>query len=167
MRSFLKLVLILMVFVIQWSCERDEICLEEITPKLIIRFYNENNPNELKSVLGLTVKIEGIEGDYTDETISNFTDSIAIPMPVTENRTNFILTVPTDDQDVSTNTDTLTLVYSQEDIFISRACGYKTVYNDTFASIVQDDDNWMKDLDTKTDRFQVIDENTAHVKIYH
>jgi len=167
MRSFLKLVLILMAFVIQWSCERDEICLEEITPKLIIRFYNENNPNELKSVLGLTVKIEGIEGDYTDETISDFTDSIAIPIPVTENKTNFILIIPTNDQDISINPDTLTLVYSQEDIFISRACGYKTVYNEAAASIVQDDDNWMKYLDTKTDAFQVIDENTAHVKIYH
>lgn len=167
MRSFLKPVLILMVFVIQLSCERDEICLEEITPKLVIRFYNEANPNELKSVLGLTVKIEGIEGDYSNETISNFTDSIAIPIPVTENRTNFILRIPSNDQDIEINPDTLTLVYSQEDLYISRSCGYKTIYNDASASIVQDDDNWIKSLDTKTDAFQVIDENTAHVKIYH
>ena len=52
--------MILLLVLMQLSCERDEICLEDITPKLIIRFYNENNPNEFKSVPLLKVNIEGI-----------------------------------------------------------------------------------------------------------
>ena len=57
LRVFFALLLIL----INIGCERDEICLEEITPKLILRFYNENKPNELKKVKALIVNIEGIE----------------------------------------------------------------------------------------------------------
>ena len=74
MKNNLKLLLILLTFLTQLSCERDEICLEDITPKLIIRFYNENIPNEFKSVALLKVNIEGIDGDYSNEEIQKFQD---------------------------------------------------------------------------------------------
>ena len=168
MRKYLKFLLIPILFIPQFSCERDEICLEDITPKLIIRFHNNDIRTEIKSVFNLSVNIEGIDGDYTNETITAVTDSIAIPLKVTENITRFILTIPGDEDDgTEVNLDTITVIYTQEDVFISRSCGYKTIFNETKAGLIDDDDNWIKDLETKTDPQQIIDENAAHVKIYH
>jgi len=168
MKNNFKFLLILLTFLTQLSCERDEICLEDITPKLVIRFYNANIPTEFKSVVQLKVNIEGIDGDYSNETISTLTDSIAIPLQVTDNTTRFILTLQgNSNQGTEDNIDTISVRYSQEDIFISRACGYKTVFNEANASFVDDDDNWIKGLETKKDPLQIIDENEAHVKIYH
>jgi len=150
------------------SCERDEICLEDITPKLVIRFYNANIPEEVKSVLNLKVEIEGIDGEYTNETITVFTDSIAIPLVVTESKTRFILTLPGDESEgTEDNIDTISLVYTQQDVFISRACGYKTIFNNVKGSLVTDDDNWIKAIEAQVDPLQIIDENAAHVQIYH
>lgn len=159
--------MLFLLFVIP-GCERDEICLEDITPKLIIRFYNNDIPSEVKSVLNLKVEIDGIEGEYTNESISLLTDSIAIPLVVTENETKFILTLQGDDSaGTEDNIDTLYIRYDQEDLFVSRSCGYKTVFNNADPAISSDADNWMKNLEATKDPLEIIDENKAHVKIYH
>ncbi len=165
MRKYLTFLLVLLTLM---SCERDDICLEDITPKLIIRFYNDDIPSEIKSVINLKVTIEGVDGDYSNETITILTDSIAIPLQVAENKTSFILTLQGDETEgIEDNLDTITIVYSQEDIYISRSCGYKTVFNETNGSLVDDGDNWIKDIETANDSQEIIDENAAHVKIYH
>ena len=168
MKHIFKFSGIFIILLITIGCEKDEICLEDTTPHLIVRCYNQNIPDELKSVLNLKVNIEGIEGDYDNETIKVLTDSIAIPLMVTENRTRFILTLPGDEEEgVEDNLDTITLIYTQEDIFVSRSCGYKTVYHDAKVTLTQDDDNWIKFLEPTADPLEIIDENLAHVKIYH
>jgi hypothetical protein len=168
MRNRIKNTLLLIFLLANISCEKDEICLEEITPKLILRFYDQNDPDEFKSVQNLKVNIEGIEGDYIDTSISSLTDSIAIPIKVSANMTRFILTLPGDDsQGIEENRDTLTLIYLQEDIFVSRSCGYKTVFHEGEAALTEDGDNWIKLLEQKSDPLEITDENRAHVKIYH
>lgn len=168
MKNILKFLLFLMIALTQLGCESDEICLEDITPKLIIRFYNENIPNQLKSVALLKVNIEGIDGDYSNETITNLTDSIAIPLQVIDNKTRFILTLQGNSNlGTEDNIDTITVDYSRQDIFISRSCGYKTVFNEAEAGLIIDDDNWIKGLEEKNEPLQIIDENAAHVKIFH
>ena len=168
MRNRIKNTLLLIFLLTSLACEKDEICLEEITPKLILRFYDQNDPDEFKSVRDLKINIEGIEGDYTDTSISSLTDSIAIPIKVSANMTRFILTLPGDDsQDIEENRDTLTLIYLQEDIFVSRSCGYKTVFHEGEAALTEDGDNWIKLLEQKDDPLEITDENRAHVKIYH
>jgi len=167
MKHIFKFSVIFIILLSTLSCEKDEICLEDNTPHLIVRFYNQNIPDELKSVLNLEVNIEGIEGEYESETITAFTDSIAIPLMVTENRTRFIFTLPGDEEGVEDNLDTISLVYTQEDIFVSESCGYKSVYHNAKITLTQDDDNWIKILEPTADPLEIIDENLAHVKIYH
>ena len=168
MKHLYKTYMICLLVLINLSCETDEICLEDITPKLVVRFYNQNIPDELKSVLLLKVNIEGIEGDYVNETITAFTDSIAIPLVVTENKTQYILTLTGDEAEgIADNLDTISLVYTQEDIFVSRSCGYKTIYHEAQISLTEDDDNWIKFIEPTADPLEIIDENLAHVKIYH
>ena len=73
------------------SCEKDDICIDEITPYFIIRFYDADNPEFYKKVVDIKVELEGVDGFYTDDgtTITSFTDSIAIPVKVTEDFTKF------------------------------------------------------------------------------
>ena len=168
MKNSIKFLLFLIIAVTQMGCESDEICLEDTTPKLIIRFYNENIPSELKSVALLKVNIEGIDGEYINETITNLTDSIAIPLQVTDNKTRFILNLQGNSNlGTEDNIDTIFVSYAQQDVFVSRSCGYKTVFNEAEAGFVKDDDNWIKGLEEKNDPLQIIDENAAHVKIFH
>ncbi|MGI9530862.1 DUF6452 family protein [Lutimonas sp.] len=168
MRKIYSSLFMLILLVIIPGCERDEICLEDITPKLIVRFYNNDIPSEVKSVINLKVEIEGIDGEYTNESISLLTDSIAIPLVVTENQTKFILTLQGDTSaGTEDNIDTLFVSYDQQDLFVSRSCGYKTVFNNANPVINNDNDNWMKELEITKDPLEIIDENKAHVKIYH
>ncbi len=166
-KTFKSLIIILLLIVIP-GCESDEICLEDITPKLIIRFYNNDIQSEVKSVLRLKVQIDGVDGEYANETITLLTDSIAIPLLVSENETRFILTLQGDESSgTEDNIDTISVVYDQQDIYVSRSCGYKTVFNNADPSITNDDDNWIKSLEAQNDPLEIIDENKAHVKIYH
>ncbi len=166
-KTFKSLIIILLLIVIP-GCESDEICLEDITPKLIIRFYNNDIQSEVKSVLRLKVQIDGVDGEYTNETISILTDSIAIPLLVSENETRFILTLQGDESSgTEDNIDTISVVYDQQDLFVSRSCGYKTVFNNADPSVTNDDDNWIKSLEAQNDPLEIIDEKKAHVKIYH
>lgn len=168
MKNFQTVFLAFLLFLTLSSCERDDICLEDITPYLIIRFYNYENPDQVRTVQDLKVKIEGIEGDYINETITSITDSIAVPLRIDQNRTRMVLTLAGNEvTGTEDNPDTLDLVYNQEDVFISRSCGFKTIYKDVIITYQQDDNNWIKELETESESIEIIDENEAHVKIYH
>jgi hypothetical protein len=150
------------------SCEKDDICIEENTPLLIIRFFDIDNPKEYKKVIRLKVQIEGIDGDYINETITQLTDSIAIPIKVTEDITRFKLILNgNDDDDTNDNEDIFDLNYVREDVFVSRSCGYKTLYYDVKTTLVNDGDNWIKLIKTVKDPQDILNEKSDHVKIFH
>jgi hypothetical protein len=150
------------------SCEKDDICIEENTPLLIIRFFDIDNPKEYKKVIRLKVQIEGIDGDYINETITQLTDSIAIPIKVTEDITRFKLILNgNDDDDTNDNEDIFDLNYVREDVFVSRSCGYKTLYYDVKTTLVNDGDNWIKSIKTVKDPQDILNEKSDHVKIFH
>ena len=155
--------LVLLLFL---SCEKDDICIEENTPLLIIRFFDNDNPNEYKKVTNLKVQIEGIDGDYTNETITVLTDSIAIPIKVTEDITRFKLILNSND-DTKANEDIFDLNYIREEVFVSRSCGYKTLYYDVKTTLINDSDNWIKSIEAVKDPQDILNQNSDHVKIFH
>lgn len=157
--------LLLSVF---WSCEKDDICIEETTPHLIIRFFDSSDPSEYKKVAHLKVQIMEIDGDYTNETILVLTDSIAIPIKVTDDITRFKLILNGNDQDeTNDNEDVFDLNYMREDKFVSRSCGYKTLYYDVKPTLINDNDNWIKSIETVKDPQDILNQNSNHVKIFH
>ena len=150
------------------SCERDDICIDEITPKLIIRFYDFENPELFKDVANLKVNIEGVEEEYVNETITSLTDSISLPINVAENRTRYILTLQeTDILEQEENPDVLVITYTQEDVFVSRPCGYKAIFMDVEPELEMDEDNWIDDIVPLSSPLEINNESSAHVKIYH
>ena len=165
-----KQIILFSVLMAFFSCEKDNICIEDITPYLIIRFYDDDTPQFTKDVVNIKVELEGIEGFYEDEsTITQLTDSIAIPIKVTEDLTRFKLTVSKLDENdnLVENLDSFELYYDRENIYVSRSCGYKTVYNDASITLEDDGDNWIKIMETTESPLNIIDETSAHVKIYH
>ncbi|WP_141675453.1 DUF6452 family protein [Formosa haliotis] len=176
--SFLFLVFIALCFM---GCERDDICSNETptTPSLIIRFYDVTNPNTdvLKSVTNLRV-----QGVGNDEVLPGYnvvaTDSIAIPLKTTDTITQYKLHeeyvvndngTPDDTSDdyVTGNEDIITITYDREDVYVSRACGYKTVYRNVSINVEPDDDNWIQLVRSVNDNQSVEDENEEHFKLYH
>lgn len=153
---------------ILWSCEKDDICIEETTPYLIIRFYDNSEPEEFKKVTALKVQIEGVSGDYFNETITLLTDSIAIPIKVNDDITKFKLILNGSDNDLDNdNEDVFDLNYTREDVFVSRSCGYKTIYHDATTTLINDNENWIVSIETIVDPQNIINQKSAHVKIFH
>ncbi len=163
-------IILVSVFMTFFACEKDNICIEDTTPYLIIRFYDDDSPQFTKDVVNIKVELEGIEGFYEGgTTITQLTDSIAIPIKVTEDLTKFKLTVSKFDEDENLveNQDSFELYYDREDIYVSRSCGYKTVYKDASINLEDDDDNWIKIIETTENPLNITDQTSAHVKIYH
>lgn len=169
------LILIITLIGLLVGCEKDDICSDTTanTPHLIIRFYNISNNSELKSVNSL--KVNGLNNNE-EIGITSSKDSIALPLRILENNTIFSLTkdytfdnngTPDDTSDdiIGGNTDEITVSYANEQIFISRACGYKNIYTNTNIGFTNDGDNWI--ANTEVIQNNIENENNAHIYIYH
>lgn len=161
------LLLFLMIFISFSACEKDDICVDGDTPLMIIRFYDNENPGELKAVPNL--RILGLGQSSTVNTIVDRTslDSVALPLRINEINTGFIfISDSADEDDLETgNIDTLSFDYSTQEIFISRACGYIANYDDLSETITPDGDNWIQNIEIVSPLIKLQD--SAHVKIFH
>lgn len=142
-----------------FGCEPDDICLAETpgTPNLIVIFYDENNPEVKKSVTDLQVKGVSAEGIAHTGTA----DSIAIPLKTKLSTSSFVFTTTINN---TSSTDTITLNYETQDVFISRACGYKTIFTN-LTSELSNSAIWIKKLELLNN--SISDSKTTHVKILH
>ena len=137
------------------------------TPLMVIRFYDVDNPTELKKVTKF--RIVGVGQNTTVTTVSDRTDldSIAIPLKVTENNTGFYFinnSADVDSLEVG-DLDTLYFNYARKDKFVSRACGYIANFETLSSDLKIETDNWIKDIEIVT---PLVENSTAaHVKIFH
>ncbi len=182
------LLLALLVAIVNYSCERDDICAESTptTPSLIITFYDVSDPDELEPVNDL--RAFGIDDD--DELIDVFnatqssTDSIVLPLRTDADETRFVIyrDYELDDNDTDDenddmplgNADTITISYDREEIYVSRACGFKTIFNNIVFTIEEEIDNpdedlgnWLLQFILETENNSILDETTAHINIFH
>ena len=141
------------------SCEKDDFCIEPITPNMIIRFYNATNISETKAVNDLTINISNLDSIYTNVSL----DSIVIPLDVSSNQIIYNFSS-------GTNVDILTIDYEIQEVFVSRSCGFKAIFNNvTITSDVSND--WIIGLTETLENTITIptinDESAAHVQIFH
>jgi len=133
------------------SCEDDDFCEETTTPRLIIVFYDAENPN-IKKQLPLYAWAENKDSIYS----LTFTDSILIPLDTDNTLTKYRL--------ATTNiVDTLDLSYTTSDLFLSEACGYIAQFNDF--GVEKLTTNWIERIEVNTTKIE--DETETHIKIYH
>ena len=141
------------------SCEKDDFCIEPITPNMVIRFYNATNITQTKSVEDLSVTPEGFDELYSNANL----DSILIPLDVTSNQIIYNLSS-------KSNIDIITINYDVEEVFVSRSCGFKAIFNNV--SVTSDVSNdWIIGLTETLENTITIptidNETAAHVKIFH
>ncbi|WP_445733704.1 DUF6452 family protein [Mariniflexile sp.] len=160
------------------SCESDDICPESTptTPSLIIEAYDAENPTNSKAITKLVIGGIGNDKTLTNGIIS--ATKIVLPLKTDANTTQFAFIkdafindngTPDDTSDdyYDGNTDKITINYSREEIYVSRACGYKTIYRNVTFTIVPDTDNWIKSRQSLNDNQSVEDESETHYNIFH
>lgn len=151
-----------------WGCEKDDICTEgtPTTPSVVIEFYDALNPTNLKTVTNLKVVATGY-GNITSSGVSK----IKIPLKTNDVSTSFeFIQNGTDSDTANDNIDILTFNYTKTDVFISRACGFKTVFQLSENNPVLTDGDAGLWISTATP-IEVIqpniqNENETHIKIY-
>lgn len=177
--------ILLSLLLVMMSCERDDICAESTstTSRLIIEFNDVNNQDELKPVTRLTVYGEGLANnptnDNTEGTLVYNSNSTSIELPLlisNEGETTisrFVLEKDTnlridDNDNTNSNIDIIEVQYITDFIYVSRACGYKSVFNliDVVINPDADDTNlWIQNVEILEDLVE--NENTIHVRILH
>lgn len=159
-----KSLLIVLLFLSFFACEKDEICIDPITPNLIIRLYDIADGTTIKSVANLQIK--NIDQDSIFNNNITATDSITIPLNINQDSTTYVFTINTDDAAL-TNSDTLKISYSREPVFVSRSCGFKTVFKNISLSLTSDTNNWIQSVIFIDPKNTIENETKAHVKILH
>lgn len=173
--------IVIVVFVLLFSCESDDVCDSSIaaTPSLVIEFYDRTNTSSLKSVTNLKIKEVGNPSFLIfTENNSTLLSATKFKLPLKTGSTTvsyeFNLNADVNASGVvnpASNKDIITFDYTTKDVYISRACGYKTVFemNDfTYLNNVSDATGesfkWINNtlLITKT----IENETTVHLKIY-
>ena len=153
------------------ACEKDDICVDDDTPQLIIRFYDAENPTEFKVVPGL--RVIGVGNGEPVDTFTDRTstlDSIAVPLKATDTSTqfSFILDSADDEDGLETgDNDQLQFLYSTEEIFKSRACGFVVNYDNLTTDFTSATESWIQSIEIVKPLVTIEEEVTAHVKIFH
>lgn len=169
-----------------YSCERDDLCPEttQTTARLVIETFDVSLPESSKNVFGL--RIEGIDADGTGIGVLDgynvvTTSTLVLPLRTDSNVTRYKLhkeyavndnDTPDDTSDdfIEGNEDIITITYITEDVFVSRACGFKTVFNNVQVRIDVDDvddDEWIQSITTENDNQIVENEAEAHFILLH
>lgn len=171
------------------NCERDDICAESTatTPRLLVEFYDATSPEDLKNVPRLTLygeglvtdenglEIEPVQSSAATLVFNTNTDSAALPLKIENDGSNdlvtsirFVLEKDTNlrlDETGTSNKDLIEIRYQTEFVYVSRACGYKSVFNNLSVTRVSDGNNWISSINV--DVTLIENENTVHVRINH
>lgn len=121
------------------SCEPDDICDPNTptTPRMLIQFFDISNPSVKKNVTNLKVIGEGMtEGVVLTPTGINEAqyvtngNNILLPLKTDADivKYKFILNYGTNNP-LLLNEDNLEFKYTRESMYVSRACGFKTIFN--------------------------------------
>jgi hypothetical protein len=169
----------LLIAALSISCERDDICPASTptTPSLIIDVFDFNSQENKKNVFNLVVIGEGNETILPGYSFVS-SNNIVLPLKTDANQTQYTLIkeasvndngTPEDSSDdfIDGNYDVITINYSREDVFVSKACGYKTIYDNVVITIEDDGDNWILQSNPINPNQSVEDETTTHFNIFH
>lgn len=112
--------------VIFYACEKDDVCVDRITPRLFVQFYkSRDHTTEEPATLTLgNFTITTLEkGGKWNALYSNATaDSVYLPLHIDADTSKFTINID------EKRTDVLTIWYQRKSQFVSKACGLRTIY---------------------------------------
>ncbi len=163
------------------GCEKDDICdpTTPTTPRLVLQFFDKNNISLTRATTNLKIVGDGMEdtnGVPNANGEQTWNDTVVyLPLRLNENSTKFKLILNADDSiDTNDLIDFLEFNYKRNDVYVSRGCGFKTLF-DLFGDPLKDPfvlnetpdatlGNWINDIQVL--QSQINDENEAHIKIF-
>ncbi len=143
---------LVLIVLLAASCEKDDFCIDPITPNLVIRFYDNVNQTSTLAVSDITIWPEGRDTIVMNETL----DSIAIPLDVNNPETIYNF-------QMGTLIDQITIDYTLNEVFVSRSCGFKATFTDLNGT--PESSNWIQSLTILSTTVE--DESAAHIQIFH
>ena len=174
-----KIIPVILLFISFSSCEKDDICSADTptTPQVVIEFFDNINRTVPKTVKNLKIIGDGFTegvvlnstGTATSKYLADGVSKIKIPLNSQIDKTKFKFIYDFGNANTAlVNEDLVEFNYSRNDVFISRACGYKTLFTILGTPIVTDAVNptlqWIQAISVKQPNIN--DENETHIKIY-
>lgn len=162
------------------SCEKDDICDANTptTPRLVIGFYDIDNPSVAQNVNNLKVIGEGMtEGIIFNENATDDSkyltngNTISIPLKTDVNTTTYDFILNSGNPNpILIDTDRITFNYTRNDVFVSRACGFKVLFDFdpnnpyTHTSVPVTKEKWIQYI--SVEKNNIDNENETHIKIF-
>jgi len=184
-RSFIFLFLSCLTIICLFSCERDDICAENVTPFLVIDFVELEDSDSPNNVVDLQIEYIGTNmtpGDTTKFVFDNATttESVSLLLPTFKNSASFRFiqnfgTEINEEGEIIPNlteaeVDTVEFRYNTDEEYVSRACGFKISYSNLSVEITEGDGNTITEGFIKSRNIinQIIeDEEEAHLHFLH
>ena len=173
--------LLFLVFCIGLSCEKDDICPDDTvtTPQLTIAFYDIENIEDQNPKNVFRFRAEGVDNENPvpgyEGTAS--AQTILLPLKTTTDdpngesyTTQYILTQNyriDGNGNVTGNPDTITISYTTSQVYVSRGCGFKSVFENITLTVEDDGNNWIQVIQSTDDNQIIADESAVNFNIYH
>lgn len=172
--------LLFLVFCIGLSCEKDDICPDDTvtTPQLTIAFYSVENIEDQNPKNVFRFRAQGVDNDNPvpgyEGTASQ--QQILLPLKTTTDdpngeayTTEYILTQDyrVNNGTVTGNEDVITISYTTSQVYVSRGCGFKSVFENITLTVADDGDNWIRVIQSTDDNQIIADESKVNFNIYH
>lgn len=162
MKKLLILVIIIAAFA---GCQHNDICTENqpATPKMVVKFYDYENQNQLKAVEEFNAREINSEEYYYG---NNKNDTLVkIPLRTNHESTTYEFVLNKDS--LNSQSTLIEFTYSPEEVYINRPCGFKTEFEDFNAEVLDNNPgSWIKAIEIPHEN-TINDEESAHLYIYH
>ncbi|KQB37416.1 DUF6452 family protein [Flavobacterium aquidurense] len=134
-----KIISLLLVFTFGLSsCEKDDICDANTptTPRLVISFFDITAPTVAKNLTNLKVIGEGqTNGIIFNESGTDITkyltsgNTVSIPLKTDADTVTYTFILDSGNANpAAVNTDVIKFNYTRQNVYVSRACGFKTIF---------------------------------------
>lgn len=180
MKHFKFIILPILSLLFIFSCERDDICTGETptTPRLIIDFIDNTDLTTLKAVTDLRIEDTEDNSNVVPEYNGGDSNQVILPLKTTTNSTQYTFYKDyavndngtpddTSDDEIDGNPDVITILYTRKDVYVSRACGYKTIFENVEITIEDDGDIWILEDEAIITNQTIENETASHWKFFH
>lgn len=177
----MKRISLLLILLIVLGCEKDDICPDDsvTTPGLIIEFFDIESIEDQNPKNVFRFRAQGVDNDNPVPGYEGTSgeQKVLLPLKTTTDdpngaafTTEYVLTknYGLDDNGVQTgNEDVITISYTTRQEYVSRGCGFKSVFENVTLTVADDGDRWIQVIQSTDDNQIIADESATNFNIYH
>ncbi|WP_223033513.1 DUF6452 family protein [Hanstruepera marina] len=177
----MKKIALFLVLLMALGCEKDDICPDDTvtTPRLTIEFFDIETIEDQNPKNVTRLRAQGVDNDnpVPDLDGTSRKQKILLPLKTTTedpNGESFTTeyTIWRNYQvdgngTVTGNPDVITITYTTRNEYVSRGCGFKSIFENITMSVADDGNRWIQVIQTVNDNQIIADENATNFNIYH